>query len=121
MNGLARLERYLAMYHQTAMMACIGLITIKQNQVMKRIAFLFVAPVLTHFASAQQNPVVRQKQVNLEKGLAIRGYDPVACFAQSKAVKGSAANTTTLKGVTYCFASAASQALFQANPATYEP
>ncbi len=88
---------------------------------MKRIAFFFIALVLTHFASAQQNPVVRQKQFNLEKGLAIQGYDPVAYFTQSKAVKGTAAYTTTLKGVTYRFASAANLALFQANPGNYEP
>lgn len=88
---------------------------------MKRLTFFFLAFVLTNLATAQPNPAVRQKQFNLEKGLAIQGYDPVAYFTQNKAVKGSATNTLTLKGVTYRFASPANLALFQANPATYEP
>lgn len=36
---------------------------------------------------------IRTKAFNLEKGLAIKGYDPVAYFTQQKAVKGKKRNS----------------------------
>jgi YHS domain-containing protein len=70
---------------------------------------------------AQASLAVRKDQFNLEKGLAIQGYDPVAYFTQGKAVKGTSSNTYTHKSVTYRFASAANRDLFQKNPEKYEP
>jgi YHS domain-containing protein len=81
---------------------------------------LFFAILLTGLASAQ-SPAVRKQQYNLDNGLAIKGYDPVAYFTQKKAVKGAAAYTATHKNVTYRFASAANRDLFQKTPSTYEP
>lgn len=72
-------------------------------------------------ALAQSNAGVRKEQFNLENGLAIQGYDPVAYFTKNKAVKGSAANAFTYKNVTYRFASAANMKAFQESPASFEP
>ncbi|GAB3711021.1 hypothetical protein GCM10027592_48200 [Spirosoma flavus] len=71
-------------------------------------------------AQAQTDPV-RVKQFNLDKGVAIQGYDPVGYFVNHKAIKGSSQFATTYKGVTYQFASAANRDAFLKTPSTYEP
>lgn len=63
----------------------------------------------------------RTSEFNLEKKVAIQGYDPVAYFTQKKAVKGKASFATTYEGVTYNFSSQANKELFLKNPASYEP
>jgi YHS domain-containing protein len=89
---------------------------------MKTLSILFIAFTFSiHSGLAQSSPGVRKQQFNLEKGVAIQGYDPVAYFTQNKAnpgraVKGSAANAFTYKNVTYHFASAANLKAFQENP-----
>jgi YHS domain-containing protein len=60
--------------------------------------------------------------VNRDKdGLAVQGYDVVAYFTQSKAVKGDPRFQVVHGGATYRFASAEHKALFEADPAKYEP
>jgi YHS domain-containing protein len=54
-------------------------------------------------------------------GLALGGYDPVAYFTDSAAVKGSPAITMTRDGATYRFSSEAHRDMFLANPAKYVP
>lgn len=54
-------------------------------------------------------------------GVAVSGYDPVAYFTDSAAVKGSTEFTTTYQGASYRFASAAHRDTFQADPAKYAP
>ena len=54
-------------------------------------------------------------------GAAIRGYDPVAYFTESKAVPGVPAYTAEYKGSKFRFASQASRDAFVANPAKYAP
>lgn len=63
----------------------------------------------------------RTAQFNLEKGLAIQGYDPVAYFTLKKAVKGKASFAATYEGVTYHFSSQANKEAFLKNPSGYEP
>lgn len=59
---------------------------------------------------------------NLDKdGVAIDGYDPVAFFTDSRPVKGNPSIRTVQNGAIYHFASAEHKALFDANPAKYEP
>jgi YHS domain-containing protein len=60
---------------------------------------------------------------NLEDGLALSGYDPVAYFPEGggKAVKGSAEHTATHRGVTYRFTSEQNRERFLAEPARFEP
>lgn len=64
---------------------------------------------------------VRAKQFNLENGLAIQGYDPVAYFTQSKAIEGNKQFSANFEGATYRFASAANKDLFLKDPKKYEP
>jgi YHS domain-containing protein len=60
--------------------------------------------------------------LNLDKnGLALQSYDPVAFFTQDKPVKGKPEFKSTYQGATYCFASAENKALFDKEPAKYEP
>lgn len=59
--------------------------------------------------------------VNVRNGLALDGYDPVAYQTEQRATPGSAAFTTTHEGAVYRFASEASRAAFEADPARYLP
>lgn len=60
--------------------------------------------------------------LNLDKnGIAIRGYDPVAFFTQNQPVKGRSEFESKYNGARYLFASAEDKAMFDANPAKYEP
>ena len=60
--------------------------------------------------------------LNLDKkGLALQGYDPVAFFTQNKPVMGQPEFKSTDHGATYYFASAENKALFDKEPAKYEP
>jgi YHS domain-containing protein len=77
---------------------------------------LFTAPA---FVYAQTS--VRTKQFNLESGLAIQGYDPVAYFTQNKAVEGNKQFTATVEGITYRFVNAANKDLFLKDSKKYEP
>ena len=52
---------------------------------------------------------------------AIRGYDPVAYFTESRPVKGSSSITANYQGGTYHFASAENRDLFKAEPERYAP
>lgn len=91
---------------------------------MKKTVFLSLIAVVfftsIHTGSNAQ-AALRTREFNLEKGLAIGGYDPVAYFTQQKAVKGSASFAAVAEGVTYHFASAANRALFVKDYKKYEP
>jgi YHS domain-containing protein len=54
-------------------------------------------------------------------GVAIKGYDPVAYFTQSKPVKGSAAFTHQWMGATWRFASAENRDQFAREPEKFAP
>lgn len=84
-----------------------------------KILILFVA--LVSVATFGQTAAKRKIQFNIEKGIAIHGYDPVAYFTQKKAVKGKATIATTYEGVTYNFSSQANKELFDKTPTSYEP
>ena len=51
----------------------------------------------------------------------ISGYDPVAYFADGKAVRGSGYHVAVVDGVTYAFASVEHKKQFEANPQKYLP
>jgi YHS domain-containing protein len=89
---------------------------------MKQTFFLLVALVaVTTWGQAQDQSAVRKQQYNLEKGLAISGYDPVAYFKSNKAVKGSKDLGVYYQGVTYYFSSVENKEEFKKNPSKYEP
>lgn len=65
---------------------------------------------------------VNAGSMNLDKsGVAIQGHDPVAFFADGKAVKGNPAISSSHNGAKYHFASADHQMTFEKNPEKYEP
>lgn len=85
-----------------------------------RKVFIVMAMCFVTTASVAQASL-RTKHFNLEKGLAIQGYDPVSYFTQSKALKGSAQFQYNYEGVVYRFASQPNLDLFKQNPQKYEP
>ncbi|PKB17314.1 YHS domain-containing (seleno)protein [Flavobacterium sp. 5] len=85
----------------------------------KQILIVFVALVsVTTFGQTAAN---RKAQFNLEKSVAIQGYDPVSYFKQNKAVKGRKEISVSYEGVIYQFSSAANKEIFLKNPASFEP
>jgi YHS domain-containing protein len=70
---------------------------------------------------SQDQADLRKKQFNLEEGVGINGYDPVAYFTVGKAVKGNKDEAVLDKGVTYYFSSGANRQEFRKNPSKYEP
>ena len=88
---------------------------------MKHIVLFFMVGLLAAGMHAQDQSGLRKKQFNLNEGVAINGYDPVAYFTLNKAVKGSKDNTVVHEAVTYYFSSAANKDAFIKNPAKYEP
>ncbi len=81
------------------------------------VALLLMQVSFSHAQEANQ----RTKHFNLEKNLAIQGYDPVAYFKQNAAVKGSKDLAVFHQGATYNFSSAANKEAFKKDPAQYEP
>lgn len=60
--------------------------------------------------------------VNVDaKGLAMRGYDPVAYFTTKAPAAGTAEFSAKHDGMTFHFASAGNRDMFKANPAKYAP
>ena len=82
---------------------------------------LLLLAVLSNTISFAQSPAQRIKEFNLEKKVAIQGYDPVAYFTQKKAVKGKKEIISTYEGVTYYFSTQANKTAFAKNPSSYEP
>ena len=65
---------------------------------------------------------VRKNQFNLNDGIAIQGYDPVAYFKEGKAIKGRKdIGTVFYEGITYRFSSGENKEAFKKSPASYEP
>ncbi len=54
-----------------------------------------------------------------EKGIALKGHDPVAYFADGRSTMGSDRYTASVEGATYHFASANHRDQFVADPAKY--
>jgi YHS domain-containing protein len=76
--------------------------------------------LLSSFVFAQNTAADRTKHFNLEKGIAIQGYDPVAYFS-NKALKGDKKYTAKYIGVVYYFSSETNKNNFLKNPSKYEP
>jgi YHS domain-containing protein len=81
------------------------------------VSLLLMQVSISHAQEANQ----RTKHFNLEKTLAIQGYDPVAYFKQNTAVKGSKDLAVFHQGATYYFSSADNKSAFKKNAAQYEP
>lgn len=80
---------------------------------------LFAVFILNSNTFAQQ--ATRVAQFDIEKGVALQGYDPVAYFTQNKAIKGKKELALTAEGITYYFATAENKELFKKDYKKYEP
>jgi YHS domain-containing protein len=88
---------------------------------MRMKAFVTVMAILALLHSASAQEPARVKHFNLEKGLAIEGYDPVAYFKSGKAIKGKKTFSHLHQGVTYYFSSQQNKDEFSTHPSKYEP
>lgn len=84
-----------------------------------RLISSFIFLLVFNIAYSQTN--LRVKHFNLEKGIAIQGYDPVAYFTQNKAVKGSKKIAVIAEGITYYFSTVDNKELFKKDFKQYEP
>ena len=87
---------------------------------MKKIFVIIILSVFINRGIDAQT-TLRTKGFNLDKGLAIQGYDPVAYFTQNKAVKGNKQFAALTEGVTYYFSNSANKDLFIKDYKKYEP
>jgi YHS domain-containing protein len=84
--------------------------------VKKLLAILTVTLLLVPFAAAEK------QLINVDKDLvAVKGYDVVAYFTDSKPVKGVPQIQSIYKGARYYFASKEHKQLFDAAPEKYVP
>jgi hypothetical protein len=58
-----------------------------------KILFLIFGMTLTHQVFSQNNESKKSKNFNIEKGIAVGGYDPVSYFTAQKATKGKPSRT----------------------------
>jgi YHS domain-containing protein len=86
---------------------------------------LIGSAVLSSKIFAQEEPSIhgtnKADQVFQERGLAIRGYDPVAYFNDKKPMKGKKEFEYSYMGAKWRFASAENEQQFSKDPAKYAP
>lgn len=92
----------------------------KKMVIMKRVIVLLLIFVATSESFAQ-NASKKLSEYNLEKRVAIQGYDPVSYFKQNKAVKGKKEILYSFDGVIYQFSSTANKEIFSKSPVSFEP
>lgn len=83
---------------------------------MKKIVSTFIISFLTGFSLLAQ-----KSGTFVQSGKAIRGYDPVAYFTESKPIKGDEKLLYKWNNATWYFSSQANLDLFKANPEKYAP
>ena len=84
--------------------------------------FLMLGLMSTAWAAEEINTLERSGLWGYEpSGVAIRGFDTVAYFTMSKAVKGSEKYVTEWKGAKWHFSSQEHLDLFKADPTKYAP
>jgi YHS domain-containing protein len=82
---------------------------------------LIILTVLYTLSGFAQKESKRLTNFNLEKNVAIQGYDPVAYFKQGKAVKGKKEITASHEGVVYYFSMPVNKEYFLKYPLKFEP
>ena len=80
-----------------------------------------VALLTLLFVNVNAQIPLRLKHYNIEKNIAIKGYDAVAYFTQNKAMKGDKKFAATIEGITYYFSTQLNKDLFLKDPKKYEP
>lgn len=87
---------------------------------MKKNLIAFLTLILLNSSSNAQL-AIRTKSFNLDKNVAIQGYDPVAYFTLGKAIKGNPEILAVAEGVTYYFSSTLNKEQFLKDFKKYEP
>jgi YHS domain-containing protein len=92
---------------------------------MKKTLTLILAMFTLTLASCGIIPFQAKSSINAvnvdENRVAVKGYDTVAYFTESKPVKGSDQYTANYQGAVYQFSSSENLALFKGNPEKYAP
>ncbi len=81
--------------------------------------FLVMGGITTTVFS--QNSTENSNHFNLNKGIAVQGYDPVSYFKSGRAEKGNSTISSNHNGATYYFTSQENKNQFLKNPTQYEP
>ncbi len=87
---------------------------------MQKTFFSFLCMLMITFVFAQTS-TNKTKHFNLEKNIAINGFDPVAYFTQNKAIKGNKKFAVSVDGLIYYCSSQTNKDLLVKSPAKYEP
>ena len=87
---------------------------------MRALAVFLLLSTAAAALAAESDPGVRTRNFQIERGVALDGYDPVSYFRGAPA-KGAAARLLTHLGVVYHFSSDENREAFAADPARYEP
>ncbi len=83
---------------------------------MKKITMILCSSLLIHFSLLAQKPATF-----IQSGKAIKGYDPVAYFSESKPVKGNDKWVYNWNNANWYFSSPQNQEKFKENPGKYAP
>ena len=86
-----------------------------------KIIFAIASCVFSVLSFGQDPAGLRQSQFNLDRGIALNGYDAVAYFKLQKAVKGKKEYAVYVQGITYYFSSQENKDQFKKDPSAYEP
>ncbi len=101
-----------------------NLIMVK-NMLRQRRPAPFCAAVLLFWAlageAASAAPAPEHPAIDWRTGLAIYGFDPVAYFAEGRAVAGVAEHENAFAGATWRFHNAGNRAAFAEHPGVYMP
>ncbi len=84
-------------------------------------SFLVIILSVVSFDVFAQNIDNRSAHFNLQKGIALKGFDPVTFFSTDKPVRATGSISYTHKGVKYFFACNNNLSAFKDNPSQYEP
>lgn len=71
--------------------------------------------------TAQTGPANKAGQFNLQKGVAIHGYDPVSYYVDDKPLEGKKSISISYNGAVYFFSTPKNLETFKKNPSKYEP
>jgi len=78
--------------------------------------------LLGRLAAGSPSAAQEKKPLNIDKdGVAVHGYDPVAYFAEGKAIKGDPQYKSSYAGAIYYFDSNADKEAFDKEPSKYVP
>jgi YHS domain-containing protein len=86
-----------------------------------KVVFTVFFAFVTAISFGQDVVQLRKSQFNLNNGIAISGYDPVAYFKENKAIKGKKELAVFDQGITYYFSSNENKDEFKKDPSKYQP